>query len=207
VSITLDATHHECTPLFEFMPLRFPSPTRAPLVTSEDVRSAQGPRYHGAKPAPPTRPCSPSLCCPTQSQDYMHTSGRHEPGGFAFRSGPRNATPPALCGDKSARPAACRRSSPPDNHSVQYPRNTRCSTSFFYIRVFLQRHPTFLPQQDYGDVPLSSVPPPVAQSRCGRSRCGNNYIYIYRTLSFIAKVDMYVLPTCGSPVSRAVPIP
>jgi hypothetical protein len=120
VSITPDPTHHGCTFLSDVMAFHFPSPTRTPLVTGEDVRSAPRPeipwRQVGTSPA---CPCSPSLYRYTQAQDDMHTSGCYEPDGFPFRSGPRNASPPALSAEKTARPATCRRTSPPDNHFVQ----------------------------------------------------------------------------------------
>ena len=64
VSMTADPTHDECTPLSDFMPLCFPSPTPAPLVTGEDNRSA--PR---AEIRPP-----PILAAPGSTGLHKHTA-------------------------------------------------------------------------------------------------------------------------------------
>jgi hypothetical protein len=65
VSITLDPTHHGFTPLFDFLTLRFPSPTPTPITTCEDDKSAprpHTPRSQAGTPSPvPAAPRSTAL--------------------------------------------------------------------------------------------------------------------------------------------------
>jgi hypothetical protein len=138
---------------FEFMPLRFPSPIRAPLVTSEDVRA---PKARDTT-APGQHPL-PVLACPRSIALHNHTS-------ICIQAAAMNPVVLPFEADRGMlHLPLCAATNPPDPlraDDLPRPTTTPCNTQetqgaqrlLFYIRVFLQRHHTFLPQQDYGDVP------------------------------------------------------
>jgi hypothetical protein len=153
VSITHDPTHNECTLLSDFMPRCFPSPTRTLLVTGDDANSAQGLRYHGAKPAPP-RPSLQPFALP------LYTSTRPQ----AATMNPM--VPFFEAGRGMLHFPRCAPTKPPEPLRADHlprPTTTPCSTRetqgaqrlLFCIRVLLQGAlvPSS-PHRDYGDVHL-----------------------------------------------------
>jgi hypothetical protein len=168
VSITPNPIYHGLTPLPDFLPLRFPSPTPTPLITCEDVKSA--PRPH--TPRSPTGTPSPCHAAPRYTALHQHKNTCMQAPTMNHRFLPM-ATDRGM-----VHLPRCAPTKPPDSlraDDFPPPTATICNSQetkgaqrlLSCIGLLLERRPTFLPPtQLRGRLPPSSPPPPLTRSSC-----------------------------------------